>query len=56
LLQALLDLPVPAYGHHRLILDETGKRFAKRDRGAALRNLHESGKTPKQIRTMLGFS
>jgi glutamyl-Q tRNA(Asp) synthetase len=56
LLQALLDFPVPAYRHHRLILDEKGKRFAKRDRGAALRNLRESGKSPKQIRAMLGFA
>ena len=30
-LQRLLDLPTPAYHHHRLIRDDQGKRLAKRD-------------------------
>jgi glutamyl-Q tRNA(Asp) synthetase len=34
LLQALLDLPVPTWRHHALLLDETGRKLAKR-RGSA---------------------
>jgi glutamyl-Q tRNA(Asp) synthetase len=34
LLQALLDLPVPTWHHHPLLLDETGQKLAKR-RGSA---------------------
>ncbi len=30
LLQALLDLPLPSYHHHSLLLDETGRKLAKR--------------------------
>ena len=55
LLQALLDLPAPAYAHHRLILDETGRKFSKRDRAATLAGLREAGETPQSIRTMLGL-
>lgn len=49
LLQALLDLPAPAYAHHRLILDETGRKFSKRDHAVTLRSLRESGATPENI-------
>ena len=55
LLQALLGLPEPQYAHHRLILDEAGQKFSKRDRAVTLRSLRESGVTPSQIRTRLGF-
>ncbi|HRK63276.1 MAG TPA: tRNA glutamyl-Q(34) synthetase GluQRS [Terricaulis sp.] len=55
LLQRLLDLPTPRYQHHRLILDENGKRLAKRDEAATLRSLRESGKTPADVRAMLGL-
>jgi glutamyl-Q tRNA(Asp) synthetase len=51
LLQTLLRLPAPAYAHHRLILDEQGRKFSKRDRAATLRALRESGVTPEEIRT-----
>lgn len=50
LLQALLDLPQPAYAHHRLILDASGKKFSKRDRSVTLRALREAGVTPDEIR------
>jgi glutamyl-Q tRNA(Asp) synthetase len=49
-LQALLSFPAPAYAHHHLILDETGKKFSKRDHSKTLRSLRESGVTPAQIR------
>jgi len=53
LLQALLDLPVPRYAHHRLILDRTGKKFSKRDQAMTLRSLRAAGETPETIRTLL---
>jgi glutamyl-Q tRNA(Asp) synthetase len=53
LLQALLDLPVPAYAHHRLILDASGKKFSKRDQAVTLRRLREAGATPIDIRARL---
>ena len=56
LLQALLDLPAPAYAHHRLILDENGKKFSKRDRAATLRAMRETGITPEQIRVRLNLT
>ena len=43
LLQALLESPAPVYRHHRLLTDETGKRFAKRDKSATLKALREAG-------------
>ncbi len=38
-LQRLLGLPTPAYHHHDLIRDETGKRLAKRDDARVHRQL-----------------
>ena len=55
LLQALLGLPAPTYAHHRLILDEHGKKFSKRDRAITLRALREAGVTPQEIRARLGL-
>ena len=55
LLQALLDLPQPRYAHHHLVLDETGKKFSKRDRAVTLQSLRESGATPRDIRDRLGL-
>jgi glutamyl-Q tRNA(Asp) synthetase len=55
LLQALLDLPTPAYRHHRLILGAEGKRLAKRDKAETLRDLRDRGMTPAQVRKELGF-
>jgi glutamyl-Q tRNA(Asp) synthetase len=50
LLQALLGLPAPAYAHHRLILDEHGRKFSKRDTAVTLRALREQGATPEDVR------
>jgi glutamyl-Q tRNA(Asp) synthetase len=56
LLQALLDLPVPDYAHHPLLVDpETGRRFAKRDRSLTLRSLRESGVGAAAVRARVGF-
>ncbi len=46
LLQALLDLPVPRYHHHRLLADAEGRRLAKRDNAPTLAALRERGEDP----------
>jgi glutamyl-Q tRNA(Asp) synthetase len=55
LLQALLGYATPDYHHHKLLLNESGKRYAKRDHAVTLRALRESGKSPEEIRRMAGF-
>jgi glutamyl-Q tRNA(Asp) synthetase len=49
LLQNLLDLPEPVYLHHELVLDEQGKRLAKRHDALSIAALRESGLTPAQV-------
>ncbi|MBI1211434.1 MAG: tRNA glutamyl-Q(34) synthetase GluQRS [Alphaproteobacteria bacterium] len=56
LLQALLELPAPRYRHHRLITDQSGRRFAKRDEDQTLRALRANGATPDDIRRMVGLT
>ncbi|MBP6011837.1 MAG: tRNA glutamyl-Q(34) synthetase GluQRS, partial [Alphaproteobacteria bacterium] len=56
LLQELLGLPAPAYSHHRLICDATGKRLAKRDQATTLRTLRAGGWTPARIRKAVGLT
>ena len=55
LLQRLLDLPTPAYHHHRLIRDEAGTRLAKRDDARALATYRAEGATPDDIRRLVGL-
>jgi glutamyl-Q tRNA(Asp) synthetase len=43
LLQALLDLPVPAYHHHDLLLGADGRRLAKRHGAPSLADLRAGG-------------
>lgn len=52
LLQKLLDLPTPDYHHHSLLLDETGKRFAKRDKAMTLRAMRDSGLSAEAVKAM----
>jgi glutamyl-Q tRNA(Asp) synthetase len=56
LLQALLGLPTPRYRHHALLTDESGRRYAKRDRSLTLCALREAGRTPADVRAMAGFA
>ena len=56
LLQRLLDLPTPAYRHHRLLLRPDGKRYAKRDTAETLRAVRGSGVPAATLRRELGFS
>ena len=43
LLQAILNLPTPAYRHHHLVCGPDGKRLAKRDAAASLASLRAAG-------------
>jgi glutamyl-Q tRNA(Asp) synthetase len=56
LLQGLLDLPEPAYAHHRLIADPTGQKFSKRNQSITLRALREKGLSANDIRSRLGLA
>jgi glutamyl-Q tRNA(Asp) synthetase len=55
LLQRLLGLPSPQYHHHRLILDETGRKLSKSAGDMSLAALREAGATPTDIRRMVGL-
>ena len=55
LLQALLGLPAPTYRHHRLILDDDGRKLSKSTRATALRELRAAGASPADIRRMIGL-
>jgi glutamyl-Q tRNA(Asp) synthetase len=56
LLQALLGLPAPVYHHHRLILDDAGKKLSKSTKATGLRELRAAGATPADIRRLVGFA
>jgi glutamyl-Q tRNA(Asp) synthetase len=56
ILQTLLDLPAPAYHHHRLILDSDGNKLAKSTGATALRALRDRGTTPADIRRLIGLT
>jgi glutamyl-Q tRNA(Asp) synthetase len=55
LIQALLQLPTPRYGHHRLIRDAAGRRLAKRDQDQTLESRRAAGQSPDDIRRELGL-
>ncbi len=55
LLQALLGLPSPRYHHHRLIRDTSGRKLSKSDRDTSLAALRAAGRTPADIRRMVGL-
>lgn len=54
LLQDLLGLPAPVYHHHRLLLDDAGRKLSKSTRATALRELRAKGLTPGDVRRMIG--
>lgn len=56
LLQVLLGYREPAYHHHRLIRDETGRKLSKSHGAPALRSLREAGVTSETLRRQLGFA
>ena len=53
--QALMGWPTPAYAHHPLLTDGEGRRLAKRDRAATLRDLRAAGVSPSAARASAGF-
>jgi glutamyl-Q tRNA(Asp) synthetase len=55
LLQTLLGLPEPAYHHHRLILGPDGRKLSKSLGDTALSALRAEGRTPSDIRAMVGI-
>lgn len=53
LLQHLLDLPEPAYHHHRLILGPDGRKLSKSNRDTGIAAVRDAGKTPDDVRAMV---
>lgn len=51
LLQALLELPTPAYRFHPLLVDASGRRLAKRDQGLTIAALRAQGADPARLVT-----
>lgn len=56
LLQTLLGLPEPAYCHHRLILDDEGRKLSKATQATSLRQLRAAGTNAADIRRMVGLA
>jgi glutamyl-Q tRNA(Asp) synthetase len=56
LIQASMGWPAPAYAHHALLTDPAGRRLAKRDRAATLRDLRRQGRGPAEVRALAGFA
>lgn len=55
LLQSLFAWPEPAYAHHPLLTDPSGRRLAKRAGAPTLRGLRTAGHTPSAVRAMAGM-
>ena len=55
-LQSLLDLPAPAYHHHRLILDADGRKLSKSTAATGLRELRAQGATPADVRRLVNLA
>ena len=55
LLQTLLGLPEPNYHHHKLILGDDGNKLSKSTQATGLRDLRAAGKSPLDIRRMVGL-
>jgi glutamyl-Q tRNA(Asp) synthetase len=56
LLQQLLDLPQPAYRHHRLLMNNTGQKLSKSTDATGLRELRAAGATPADIRRLIDLA
>jgi glutamyl-Q tRNA(Asp) synthetase len=56
LLQVLLGLPAPVYAHHRLIMDESGRKLAKSARDTSLAEIRAAGGTLADVRRMIGLA
>jgi len=49
ILQELLGFATPLYHHHQLIIDDQGKRLAKRHDSLSIKQLREEGQTAEEI-------
>jgi glutamyl-Q tRNA(Asp) synthetase len=56
LLQSLLGLPEPRYFHHRLLLDEAGRKLAKSRGSETIRACRAAGLTPRDLITGLDLT
>jgi glutamyl-Q tRNA(Asp) synthetase len=55
LVQALLGLPHPSYAHHELIRDGEDRKLSKSRGSPSLASLRDAGRTPGEVRRMVGF-
>ena len=55
LLQALLGLATPDYHHHAMVAGPGGERLAKRAGAPTLQSLRDAGRTPAEVREMVGL-
>jgi glutamyl-Q tRNA(Asp) synthetase len=55
LLQRVLGLPQPPYRHHRLVLDDAGRKLSKSTQATGLRELRAGGANPADIRRLVGL-
>ena len=54
LLQHFLDLPVPVYHHHGLLLDASGQKLSKSRGSASIKSLRDAGRTQDEVYDMIG--
>ncbi len=55
LLQELLGLRAPVYRHHRLVVDEAGRKLSKSDADTALSALRAAGRDAGEVSRMAGI-
>lgn len=55
-LQELLGLPAPLYHHHRLVLDDAGKKLSKSDKSVSLRAMRAEGMSRDQLFDHIGWT
>lgn len=55
LLQVLLGLPEPAYHHHRLVTDPSGRKLSKSEGDSGLAELRAKGLSAADIRQLVGL-
>lgn len=55
LLQLLLGLSEPIYHHHRLVVDEEGRKLSKRDKDKSLLSLRREGASVADVCRLAGF-
>ena len=54
-LQSLLKFPEPRYHHHRLVLDDSGRKLSKSKGDTSLRVLRKKGISVRELRKLIGL-